>query len=334
MDLSDGKHLALRSGLDLSDLSNEQRTQLTVCVAQMRLSLQRIGNEMLLMSQHLSTMNEILGSRFNRFVAEELGLSEKTSRRLLHAHTVLKSKFSDEDGRINGAFATHLTQNALQLLGPDTDDTVIAEIRERVVDGERLGAAEVREIIASREKDLELQLQAAQAEVDSVSKKAAKAAEQSELEIARIRSQVDGLNEHNRRLQEQNQAMEEEVDRLQSQSIQVNEKEVEVPPKGYTSVQEAIESANNELKAAQERKQQVEAELASSQQKLVEFNTRIADSQAGMDHFIRLKEQIDAIALQFPPALVRKISADENIKAAINTLADAMVAMGNQLKVA
>lgn len=326
-------HLVLQSPIDLSDLSMEQRASLVVSVGQFRLARERVGHDLAIMSQQLANMSRILGSRFMRFATEELGLNERTTRRYLKAHKTLSAHFTDGEGRIDAVYATQVTQNALALLGPETDNDVIDEIKTIVGSGQSVNEDTVRQLIASREKELEADLAVSKAEAQAANRKLLQVAERAEIEQSRLRRNLDGLEEQVRRLEAQSKAANDEVDRLQALAIQVVEKEIEVPPKEYTSTVDAVAAAKRDLADANQSKKRVEEDLASARQELESINSQLSSKQSQIDHLTRLKQHVDAIAVQFPATLLKSLTAaDSSVKDAVAEIGDALMLMGKQLK--
>ncbi|WP_194725533.1 hypothetical protein [Noviherbaspirillum malthae] len=321
--------------VDLSHLSQEQMTTLRILVAEIRTAQDRIGRELYLLTERLQLVYEMLGDCFAAFVESELGISRRAGRRYLQVHSVLKAHFTDANGRNDWSETRHITQGALLLLANEPADEVIAEIRAIAQNGQEVNEATVKRLIESREAELEARVAAAEAEVELAVRTAQKAGERAELELARVKGQVENSQELCRRLTEQRDSLEEEVNRLQKQETQVVERtvEVEVLPKGYSTVTEAIQSAEQALQAKTGELERVDADLKESQRKMAEMRANLTAAQAGSEDFLQMKKEVEALMLKFPLAMLKSMSdSDKNIKSSINALGDAMVAMGNLLK--
>lgn len=321
--------------VDLSHLTEEQAIRLRILVVEIRSAQDRIGRELYLLTERLQLVSEMLGDSFTAFVESELGISRRAARRYLQVHSVLKAHFTDANGRNEWSETRHITQGALLLLANEPADEVIAEIRAIAQNGQEVNEATVKRLIESREAELEARVAAAEAEVELAVRTAQKAGERAELELARVKSQVENSQELCRRLTEQRDSLEEEVARLQQQETQVVEKtiEKEVVPKGYATVTEAIQTAEKTLQVRVGELEKVDADLKDSQRKMAEMRANLAAAQAGSEEFFHMKKEVEALMLKFPLAMLKSMSgSDTNIKSSINALGEAMVAMGNLLK--
>lgn len=320
---------------DLSHLNEEQMIEVRILVSEIRASQDRIGRELYLLTEKMNDLSKLLGDGFVDFVESELGISQRTARRYLQVHSVLKAHFSDSNGRTSASEARHITQGALVLLANEPGDEVIAEIRAIAKSGEEVNEATVKRLIESREAELEARVAAAEAEVALAVRSAQKSSERAELEIARVKGQAENSQEMVRRLTEQRDALEEEVSRLQQQETQVVEKtiEKEVVPKGFATIEEALETTQKDLQTKTGELARVDADLKESQEKLAEMRANLAVAQAGKEDFLKMKQDVEALMLKFPVAMLKSMSgSDTNIKTSINALGEAMVAMGNLLK--
>ena len=212
---------------------------------------------------------------------------------------------------------------------------VIAEIRQIAQSGHRVDEMTVKRLIEERDGDAEARASIAETRVRELEEAAKAAANQSELEQARLKLQLAKTEEGLRRISDQRTALEEEVEQLRMQETQVVEKivEKEVPPKGFVSVTEATEAAEQKLNEKIKELEQAEADLRDGQAKIAALRDNVAAASAGAEEFGRLKEQVDAIMLKFPIAMLKTTSgSDPQIKSSIHALGEAMVAMGKLLK--
>lgn len=322
---------------DLADLSDQQIASLSVCVTQFRLSQQRLGHELFALASTLVRMKDILGSRFGKFVEDELNISVRTANRYLHIHTVLQTHFSS-NGLINVAQASQLTQNALRLLSPDTPEDVIGEIRELAdKGGKKIDEATIRQILESRERDLEAALASAQAEQLATVEELKKARSQSELHQARMQNELDKSEELLRRAALQRDALEAEIEELQKKATIVTEKEVikEVPPAGYSSAIDAVNAANQMLVEAQTKKKKLEDEIAAANRRHEELKAQVAELEAGEAEFLKLKGMLEDVLVKYPLARLKAMTAiDSNIKNVMHGIGQTMAELGQQLQLA
>lgn len=336
VDLPRSIHPAITSlsqtAIDLSDISFDQMSELRLCVAEYRLSVNRVMNEYFHLTQQVVKMQELLGTRFYPFVQAELGISDRTARRYLHINKVLQAHFST-DGRINVAQVQQISRSAFQLLSPETDDDVINEIRSLADQGVKVDESAVRRIIESREKELEAELASVSAEKEILEKELNVTRESSEVQVARAKNEAERTAAKLDRAEQLRAALEEEIKELQSKATIVNEVPKEVLPAGYTTAIEATNAANQLLAEAQQKRKDVEAEIADLKNKSSEIQRNIAEIQGGADEFLKLKEQLDAIIAKYPQARMEAMSSiDPAIKKLMKGIGEAMMQFGKELQ--
>lgn len=329
------REVSKKKPVDLSHLNAEQLVEVRFLVTAIRGSQDRIGRELYSLTEKMEALSQVLGDKFHAFVESELGISQRAARRYLQVHSVLRAHFSDSSGRTSVSEARHITQGALLLLANEPGDEVIAEIRAIAQNGEEVNEATVKRLIESREAELEARVAAAEAEVALAVRTAQTASERAELEIARVKGQAENSQEMVRRLTEQRDSLEEEVNRLQQQETQVVEKtiEKEVVPKGFATIEEALQTTEKTLQVKAGELARIDADLKDRQEKLAEMRANLAAAEAGKEEFLKMKQDIEALMLKFPVAMLKSMSgSDTNVKSSINALGEAMVAMGNLLK--
>lgn len=320
------------SSVDFADLSPEHITSLRFCVGQFRINQNRMLEGYFACAGLLLQIKEIVGDQFTKFAQTELGLPLRTIQRYMKVNQAALSHFS-EDGQINVKEVSMFTQSALLLLSPETDDEIIFEIKALLNQGEKINEATVQKIIARRDADLEAQIVAAQAETAFANKELKTVTDRSEILSARLQNQLSKQEEQVRRLTEQRAALEEEIQVIRAQETVVTEKEVEVVPAGFKSALEATEAAQKQLALAVEKKDKIEAEIVAAEKKRTSILEDVSVIETGNEEVLKIKSQIDEIILKYPTALLRAVSdASPSAKTALESAADALIFLGNQLR--
>lgn len=317
----------LTSGIDLSEFSHQQVMEIQLYVGQFRMSQQRLGKELLYMTQQLVWLQEILKEKFQQFAYIELKIQPRTLRRYLSVNKVLRAKFMT-DGEINYVQASQFTQNALVLLSPETDEEVMTELRAMADKGVKIDEQAVRKLLESQNQDYEARLASTQAEADAAIKELEAIKTQRELEVARLERKLSSNEELLRRAAENKAALEEENAKLQKSTTTVEIQEVEVVPAGYKSTMEAVNEAKRALADAN-------AQVEQLKKRSEEIKASIAELECGADEVMKLKSQVDTLLTKYPVSRLKALSsADGNIQALIAGLGHSMIEMGRQLTTA
>ncbi|UTY55887.1 hypothetical protein [Massilia sp. erpn] len=323
--------------LDLADVSEENRAVLNTCVAEYRSAGRRVVSELLTMTEQLVKMREILGDRhFYPFVRNELGLKKRTITRYLHLNKVLQQHFAVE-GKVPLAVTNSISQRALLLLSPETDAAVIQEVKAVIDDGGKIDSRAVEQILAEREAAHAAQLAGAQAEAQSAARALERQRDQHVLELARAQRELGSQTELLRRAEETSQILEQENDTLRRQATEVRyeEKKVEVIPAGFTSLQEAIDAKRGEINALASEQDGIAGNIAALKEKRRVLEQQLAPLSDGVDDFLALKGQIEALITRFPLGLLKELGVgDKTVKLALAGLGQTMKLFGEQLSAA
>jgi hypothetical protein len=321
--------------IDLNDLSEENRAALHSCVSEYRSAGRRVVSELLIMTEQLVKIQEIVGGRrFYPFVRNELGLSKRTISRYLHLNKVLQQHFAVE-GKVPLSVANAISSRALEMLSPDTDEAVIQEVKSVIDGGGKIDSRSVETILAKREADHTAALAGAQADVHAATQALERSRDLHAVELARAQRELTSQTELLRRAEQNGQILEEENAALRSQSTQVRfeEKRIDVIPPGYTSVQDAIASKQAELDDLAAREESANRMLAALEQQRREMEEKLALFNASVGEFVAMKNQVDHLISTFPLASLKEMAAsDKTINAALSTLGQTMMLFGEQLK--
>lgn len=322
--------LALRSAIDLSDLSNEQASAVRTLVGESRLLQRRIGYDQAHLAVRLSKLYDIVGKqRFAPFVQAELDISERTARRYLHVSRVIDAHFRDNQGRLELERVRKVNLKAFGLLSADTDDTVIADIKEIADNGGKVDEEAVKQILSARDVDYEARIASVEANAEAAKTALQSAREQHEAEMFRMSRQMETNSELLRRATAQLEALQEEHDAIKAKPI-VEERIVtkEVVPQEYTDVVEAVSAEQRKLSEIQSKRAHTEQQIAELERQ----RQQLAESQAGAEEILKLREQIESIMLKYPIARMHAITAtDQSNKALVESLGTTMIDLGKQL---
>lgn len=325
------------SAVDLTDISDENRAVLHTCVAEYRSAGRRVVSELLTMTEQLVRIQEIVGGRrFYPFVRNELGLSKRTISRYLHLHKVLQQHFAIE-GKVPLSVANSISSRALELLSPDTDASVIQEVRSVIDGGGKIDSRAVEAILAKREADHAAALASAQADAQAATRSLDRSRDQHAVELARAQRELSSQTELLRRAEQNSQILEEENDALRRQSTEVRfeEKKVEIVPPGYSSIQEAIDAKKGELTDLAAREESTARSIAALEEQRQTMEAKLIAFNASVGQFIAMKDQVDALISTFPLASLKELAAgDKNISTALSALGQTMTLFGEQLQAA
>jgi hypothetical protein len=323
--------------IDLSDLTDEQRVALLMCVREFHLAGRRATEAIFVMTNQLAMMQEILGEgRFYPYAMQTLNISDRTIRRHLHINNTLKHHFANESF-IDYTQTRNFTKSAIELLSPETDESVVIELKELASAGKKIDASTVREVLKQRDQELEAQLASAQAELASKTKQLGALQQQVDNDHARAVRDEANHAERLRRAEETRILLEEELETLKKQETPVitEFKEKPVIPEGYKSVKDAIAAKEAELVQLRDREAEIRDRVGALEQQEQAALAKLNELKSGTEEFLRLKDGVDQLAAKFPLAMLRAMSArDKEVKAAIAGLGKMMVQLGNQLTTA
>jgi hypothetical protein len=330
------------TAVDLSDISEENRAVLNICVAEYHSAGRRVASELMTMTEQLVKIQEIVGGRrFYPFVRNELGLSKRTISRYLHLNKVLQQHFAIE-GKVplsitNAISSRALSSRALEMLSPDTDASVIEEVRSVIDAGGKIDSRTVEALLARREADHAAALARAQAEAQAATRSLDRSRDQHAVELARAQRELSSQTELLRRAEQNGQILEEENTALRRQSTEVRfeEKRVEIVPPGYSSVQEAIDSKKGELSDLAAREESTARNIAALEEQRRAMEAKLTAFNVSVGQFIAMKDQVDTLITTFPLASLKEMAAgDKNIGAALSALGQTMTLFGEQLQAA
>ncbi|CAN7638840.1 hypothetical protein [Massilia sp. LjRoot122] len=321
--------------VDLTDLSEENRTVLHSCVSEYRSAGRRVVSELHTMTEQLVKIQEIVGGRrFYPFVRNELGLSKRTISRYLHLHKVLQHHFAVE-GKVPHSVSNSISSRALEMLSPDTDAAVIEEVKSVIDGGGKIDSRAVEAILAKREADHSTALASAQAEAQASARALQATRDQFEVELARAQRELNSQTELLRRAEAERDDLAQDNDALRRQSTQVRfeEKRVEVVPPGYGSVQEAIEAKQGQLDELAAKEEAAQRTVAALEQQRREMEGKLALFNANVGDLMAMKDQVDLLISKFPMATLKELGAgDKQVAAAMTHLGQTMMLFGEQLK--
>jgi phospholipid N-methyltransferase len=325
------------TAVDLTDISDENRAMLHTCVAEYRSAGRRVVSELLTMTEQLVKIQEIVGGRrFYPFVRNELGLSKRTLSRYLHLNKVLQQHFAIE-GKVPLSVTNAISSRALEMLSPETDESVIQEVRSVIDSGGKIDSRTVETILAKREADHAAALASARADAHAATRSLDRSRDQHAVELARAQRELSSQTELLRRAEQTGQILEEENAALRRQSTEVRfeEKRVEIVPPGYSTIQEAIDSKRGELSDLTAREESTARSLAALEEQRRVMEAKLTAFNASVGHFIAMKDQVDTLISAFPLAVLKEMAAgDKNIGAALSALGKTMTLFGEQLQAA
>lgn len=326
--------------IDVSDLTAEKRAMLLSSAEMFVQSHNRLNNELFMMSSHLTVCREILGEdRFYTFAEKGLGFTRKRANRLLKIYKVLDTHFRSSEGKFHPARITNFSESALLLLADDSESGELVEVLQQMAETGKVTEKNVKELMERRAAQNDSSYAAIAAELEQEKRIGKEREDKAELEIGRMRSQVEAQAETVRRLTGQIDAQDGDIRRLQEQTRQqapkVVEKEVrvEVVPREYKDKQEALAGIEGELQEAEAKRLRTADELAAAQARLAELNQSMATKSAGADQLARLRAKLSEIEMMFPAALLASIKgADDGVKDEVAAIGEMLIRVGNQFK--
>lgn len=323
------------STYDLSGVSAEDRNILKTCVTEYNSAARRVVNELVVMTEQLATIQKIIPRRrdFYAFARNELGVGKRTITRYLHLHKVLQQHFA-VDGKVPVQVGNSISQRALLLLSPDTDESVILELKSVIDEGGKVQPKDVEFLLAKREAEHAAQLASAQADLQAMSRELDRTRDQAAIELARTQRELSAQTELLRRAETNSLVLEEENTLLRRQATEVRyeTKNVEIVPAGFTSVQEAIEKKEGELNELTTRERSVAENIAALETQKKALEEKLANFRAGIDDFLNMKDTVEALIGKFPLVLVKKMgTGDKTVRAAMTSLGQTMILFGEQL---
>lgn len=315
----------------LSDLSTDDMLRLRMAVAEFHSAGRRLIGELYVMTVKMREMQDILGDRFRSFAKSELGLEPRTVSRYMHIHKVLITHFMT-DGAVHLVEANAFTQQALALLSPTTDTQVIDDLRELASQGKTIDHNIVLEVISKNEEEAVAQLASTQADLTAMTRELESVRQGREVERARAQRELASQAEMLRRGEERAKDLEGEIQKLREQATEVRFQEKEVVPAAYASVEAAIAAKTSELDVLTSKREAASREVQELAERQKQIQSAIEQTNAGAAKFMAMKDQTDALIAQFPLALLRSLSeSDPAVKAAISTLGQTMILLGQQL---
>lgn len=323
---SDGPNISVAS------LPADEQQAVQECIAEWKSAGRRLISELFTMTEQLVKMRQILGRKFGPLVRTELNISRRQAYRYMHINKVLKAHF-----QVNGELAWgdgNISQTALALLTPTTDDSVIQEVRLALGNGQAVDGPMVSEILARRESEHATTLAAAQAEAQMAQQRLQRRLESAEVELARIQRDSAAQTEMLRRNTETRAVLEEENAKLRREAnvVRFEEKRVEVVPPGFASAEDAIAAKARELGDLETQRSALESTITSltnDRERLRNEVSRISTSTA---EFREMKSAIDQIVDRFPLVSLSEMAAgDKTLKAAFLALGETMVQYGQRL---
>lgn len=288
------------------------------------MSNRRIG-DLFVLTETLAQVKAITGENFYAFAEQQMGIRPRTIRRYMHIHTVLEAHFQT-NGRIDPVEMRNFTQRAFDLLGPDTDDGIILELRTIAQAGQSVDEKTVKKLLETRDGDHQTEVASLQAEIKTVRQEASAGLNRLQVENAKLITQDQNTQELVRKLTEQRSALDLEMEELRRQTVQVQFVDKEILPAGYLSAADAIKDATA-------KKEEIEGSIVALQQKKNDLESQIQFVTAGAEEFLNMKEQVDGFLLKFPVAMIRAVSStDLAIKQHIEVLSACMLQFGHQLQ--
>jgi hypothetical protein len=323
---------------DLSGVSGEEIAVLKTCVTEYNSAARRVVSELVVMTEQLATIQKIIPRRrdFYAFARNELGVGKRTITRYLHLHKVLQQHFA-VDGKVPAQVGNSISQRALLLLSPDTDESVILELKSVIDEGGKIQSEDVESLLAKREAEHAAQLASAQADLQAVSRELDRTRDQAAVELARTQRELSAQTELLRRAETNSQVLEEENTSLRRQATEVRyeTRNVEIIPAGYTSVQEAIEKKEGELSHLSTRERSVAENIAALEAEKVALEEKLANFRAGIDDILTMKDTVEALIGKFPLGMVKEMgTGDKTVRAAMTSLGQMMILFGEQLNTA
>jgi len=320
---------------DLTGVSEGDLNVLKTCVTEYNSAARRVVSELVVMTEQLATIQKIIPRRrdFYAFARNELGVGKRTISRYLHLHKVLQQHFA-VDGKVPPQVGNSFSQRALLLLSPDTDESVILELKTVMDEGGKIETKDVESLLAKREAEHAALLASAQADLQALSRELDRTRDQAAIELARTQRELSAQTELLRRAETNSQVLEEENTSLRRQATEVRyeTRNVEILPAGFTSVQEAIERKEGELSELTTRERGVTENIAALEAQQTALEEKLANLRAGVDDFLTMKDTVEVLIGKFPLVMVKQMgSSDKTVRAAMTSLGQTMILFGEQL---
>ncbi len=241
------------AGIDLGFLTREEYVSLQISVSNFRSSQSRIASELCFAAAQMEVMQGLLKEKFFPFTENVLGYNKKKVQRMLKVGRVLKTHFSDGEGRYAPHQVTNWSQKALLLLTEDTADEIVDHLKE-ISESQEVTSVMVRKLLDERDSGDRETAESLAAELALEKKEKQQIKEKLELAESRERTARDTGAESLRRsslltsqLEVERDALEKKIKELQTAKVTVQDVEKEVPPKGYQSCADAIADINRLL---------------------------------------------------------------------------------------
>jgi hypothetical protein len=328
---AEGSAMDLAAALAMMPVEDQQ--ELSSCVAEWRSSSRRLLVELFNMTEQLARMRKILGDQFYPFAIQRLGVARKTVYRYMHINSVLHAHF-EVDGKVVFSNGEEITQRALLLLSPTTDDTIMVQIKSALTEGQPIDERMVSNLLAQKDADHAASLAGAQAEAERTAKTMSRKLERVDAELARSQREMNAQAELLRRTQETQALLQKENDELRKSSTEVRfeEKNVEVVPPGYATAAEAIQAKEKALQQLQRDESAIQANIVSLQEQQTQLKAKLADAAKNTADFQTLKTVVETAIAQFPyQAQLAIAKQDVATQQALCALGHTMIQFGEQL---
>jgi regulator of replication initiation timing len=295
------------AGLHLND---EQKANLILWVATYRQSGNRLVQEFVRMCEALYNIQTMLETQFIPFVEQHLGLTKGTAYRYLTIYRGMKLVNAGESREID-----QFTKGALHLIGGQTDDDLITEIREIAKEGGSINETAVKEIIAKRNTATDADLALARAEFAKAEQLLISKQAEFDIENTRLRLENAGLSKALDVSDETLKDANEEIARLQYSETVVVEKVVEVTPEGFQTTENAIAVKKRELRAKENELAAVAAKLEATKAEEARLRELMSAAKAGKDQTDAFVLAANALIATFPAGtLAETIKQNPEVK--------------------
>lgn len=318
--------------ISVASLPAAEQQAVQECITEWHSAGRRLISELFTMTEQLLKLRNILGRKFGPLVKTELNVSRRQAYRYMHINKVLKAHF-----QVNGEMAWGggtISQTALALLTPTTDESVIQEVKLALGNGKAIEAPMVSELLARRDSEHATMLAAAQADAQMAQQKLQRRLETSEVELARIQRDTAAQTEMLRRNTEARSVLEEENAKLRREANEVRfeEKRVEVVPPGFASAEEAIAAKSKELGDLETQRTALESSITSLTNDRERLRSEVSRMSTNTAEFREMKSAIDQIVDRFPLVALSEMAAgDKTLKAAFLALGETMMQYGQRL---
>lgn len=318
---------------ELSHLSQEQQMQLFALLTEIRSSIRRVEKEYVFMALRVGQMKKIMGDSVYAYLRQHLEMPRYVVERILLANQALTSHLADEDGRTDMVLGSRFTAGALRMFAPITDGSVIEEVKKLAGEGHKVNEQLIERVVKAHESDSEERILLAEAEAARARKDLSALKERHEIDMLRMKGQVDASAHLLRKAAEHREAMEQEVATLRSQSTIVTEKLVPKIPDEYTSIEDAISAANERLEQARQRESSVKAETERLISEQAKAKASAIALHANIQDFQEVQELASKFFLQYPQAKLKAVTnATPEQREAITAMARAMIEFGTYLQ--